>query len=387
MITNITLFSTALCNLRCNYCYINKCQNLNDIDNQVQQNLKNSFNQIIHYEPNIKYNLKTITIWGGEPVLHLERIIEILPQYINYFPNLKNFFISTNFTLDNEIEQLKRFINFLQQYKRVFNINLQLSIDGYKEMNDSQRGIGSTDKFIENFKHLSSIEYNPDYIRLYVFNKPTLSAENLDYLLDIEQCEEWYNFFDSLYRINKLWKYRNSPWNFAEPYQYSKQDGEKYYQICNNLLQLNKIIPEVLLLDKKSLCRDCGVIPHNLTPIGQGLFIPCHKGWFDDLNHQTILTQEQLKELQLNILFARENYEQQLENNLISLIINNDNVNKKYKNKDIILPTLILFKNKQYCPYNNHQVTGKWNKIPSNLIPLYYNGAIDLIMQQIESRN
>ena len=33
-----------------------------------------------------KYNLKTITIWGGEPVLHLERIIEILPQYINYFP-------------------------------------------------------------------------------------------------------------------------------------------------------------------------------------------------------------------------------------------------------------------------------------------------------------
>ena len=386
MITNITLFSTALCNLKCNYCYINKCQNLKNVDNQIQENLKNSFNQVIKYEPNIKNNLKTITIWGGEPILYLERIIEILPQYINYFPNLKNFFISTNFTLDNEIEQLMKFIIFLQQYKRPFNINLQLSIDGYKEMNDSQRGLGSTDKFIENFKQLSVIKYNQTYINLQVFNKPTLSSNNLNYLLSLDQCKEWYNFFNSFHKIDKIWQYRNSPWNFAEPYQYTKQDGEKYYQICNNLLQLHKTIPEVLLLSKKSLCRDCGVIPHNLTPIGQNNFIPCHKGWFDDLDHQVILSKEELKELQLNILFAREDYEQKLENDLIDLIINNTEIDNKYKDKDIILPTLILFKNKQYCPYNNHQVTGKWNKFSSNLIPLYYNGAIDLIMQQIESR-
>ena len=236
MITNITLFSTALCNLKCNYCYINKCQNLKNVDNQIQENLKNSFNQVIKYEPNIKNNLKTITIWGGEPVLYLERIIEILPQYINYFPNLKNFFISTNFILDNEIEQLMKFIIFLQQYKRPFNINLQLSIDGYKEMNDSQRGLGSTDRFIKNFKQLSTIKYNQTYINLQVFNKPTLSSNNLDYLLSLDQCKEWYNFFDSFHKIDKIWQYRNSPWNFAEPYQYTKQDGEKYYQICKRLL-------------------------------------------------------------------------------------------------------------------------------------------------------
>lgn len=385
MITNLTLFLTSQCNLQCKYCYIDKNQYfLNKVDQQILKiNSNIYFDQIINYESNIKNTVQSVTLWGGEPFLCMSRAYVVLQKYLDYFPNLHRFFISTNFSLNHEIDSLLRFIKFLQKYDRHFIIDLQLSIDGYEEMNDFGRGRGTTKKIIENFKKLQKIYYDKEKITLNVFPKPTLYSDNLKFLLSEEDCKKWFEFFEQFGFNNPIWNFAGS--NII----YSKTDGENYKQICQNLINLNRVIPEVFIMESEQQCCDCGVIPHNLTIIGDDQYIVCHRGWFDDLSSQVIYNKEELKELQTNILCARESAKQNTINTIINYVQGlavKEEIDPKYINEKEILPTLDLFVKQKYCPLNNYLETGYWNIQSDNLIRLYYNGAMDLMLEQLEKR-
>ena len=46
----------------------------------------------------------------------LHRMYNILPKFIEYYPNLKTFAMSTNFTIPNWFEEFFGFLNILGKY-------------------------------------------------------------------------------------------------------------------------------------------------------------------------------------------------------------------------------------------------------------------------------
>ena len=73
--TNITLFTTALCNLNCGYCYICKDATgcLKQIDDDLAKDFENGsqIKQVYDVDPEADKHIKHITLWGGEPFLHI----------------------------------------------------------------------------------------------------------------------------------------------------------------------------------------------------------------------------------------------------------------------------------------------------------------------------
>ena len=116
---------TGRCNLRCKMCYINFNQNKKD---DVS---KEDFIKIINKMP----FLKKITLIGGEAFIRKD-IFDIL----DYLEDKRiKFAISTNATMIMEKEVLK-----LKTYKNLLQINV--SVDGNREIHDSIRGKGNFEK-------------------------------------------------------------------------------------------------------------------------------------------------------------------------------------------------------------------------------------------------
>lgn len=148
---NCWLHITNKCNLNCRYCYINKSNNDMDfsmakkiVDSLLTTANKNNFDQIL------------ITFSGGEPLLKLSLIKEII-TYLQKESTIKiNYRILTNGTLiNNEI------IDIIKKY----NIDIRVSLDGVKKYNDKNRYYhnkqGSYDKVIKNILLLKASGITP----------------------------------------------------------------------------------------------------------------------------------------------------------------------------------------------------------------------------------
>lgn len=150
-ILNCWLHITNNCNLNCRYCYITK--NKNDLDFLTSKKIvdtllttanKNNFDQIL------------ITFSGGEPLLKLSLIKQII-TYTTKQKTIKiNYRILTNGTLiNNEI------INLIKKY----NIDIRISLDGIKKYNDRNRYYhnkqGSYNDVIKNIIFLKDNGINP----------------------------------------------------------------------------------------------------------------------------------------------------------------------------------------------------------------------------------
>ena len=85
----------------------------------------------------------------------MHRFYNLLPSFVNHFYNLSDFMMSTNFTPDNWFDEFYGFTSILGRFQnRKFNFTLQLSIDGPEYINDENRGIGTTKKFLQSFNKL-----------------------------------------------------------------------------------------------------------------------------------------------------------------------------------------------------------------------------------------
>lgn len=322
-----TLFTTALCNLNCGYCYIckDKAGGLQYIDKDVEDDFKNrrQIKQILDYDDSIRETLTGVTLWGGEPFLHVERFVDDIDYWFETFPNIKSLDTSTNFTIPNQVSLIE---NMLKQIDRLyhgedkFHFDLQISIDGYEEMNDAGRGKGTTQKFLKNFRDLCKMNYNYDKIYIEVHTKPTLSKETFKYLESDEGILKWFNFFEKemnevYHNSNAKFHYSSSLWNCAQPTEWTQEDGIRYAKIIKRIQELSpeirknkywsnaeSFIPEAqLALCKLSieenlcsmdqLCNcfagpctggGCGAFTHNIVPIPKGYYTMCHRGIFDE---------------------------------------------------------------------------------------------------------
>ena len=115
----VTLFTTALCNLNCGYCYIckDKDGNLKQIDDDIKEMFDTGqhIKQVLDVDPNIKYSLDTISLWGGEPFLGVYRFIDHIEEWFSTFENLRNVDASTNLCLPDHFERIQDLVNAIER--------------------------------------------------------------------------------------------------------------------------------------------------------------------------------------------------------------------------------------------------------------------------------
>lgn len=180
--------TTSACNLNCTYCYQDIRKELNCKKYMTESNWK----VVIEYFKNEikKYNTKlfAVSLFGGEPMFNdsmCQQIITDLRRLEDIFPELViQCVLITNGTLFNE-SNIKFYLDNID--------NIQITLDGIKEINDSFRiypnGEGSFDKIISSLKlikkHKTSDILSTICLRINV-NKETVnkSKELIDYLID-----------------------------------------------------------------------------------------------------------------------------------------------------------------------------------------------------------
>lgn len=455
--TNITLFTTALCNLNCGYCYICKDATgcLKQIDDDLAKDFENGsqIKQVYDVDPEADKHIKHITLWGGEPFLHIERFIDHFEEYVEAFPNFNELDTSTNFTLPNQVESLKRlFDTIIEHYhgNQKFHFDLQVSIDGPEEMNDLGRGKGVTQKFLKNFRDLCELEFDDSKIDLYVHTKPTFSKPTFHFVDTPEKAYEWFEFFDrEMYqpyknRKTRKWCFLPCLFNYATPAEWTKDDGlevAKIYrsiqEVTPRIKQLDGWIPNYetyipsveFLLGRlrddnsfnKKKCLDCskpfcgggcGSFSHVVVPIHDGKYTMCHRGMFDDYvdYHNNMKDHADMNGLAAK--YVQTNNESAWiydKDQFLNLKKTFDNlilyphqifytdyvkfvyeyakagiIDEKWTDMSKIDKTIAIFVDKSCCLQDSYIITGSWITSNPLEIPLWYNGAMDVVEEEID---
>ena len=248
-LTILNLYTAAICNLNCIYCYIDKSPSLQKIDDILDKSFSSDY--YFNYSKKIfkPEELQEIHFWGGEPSMGLHRMYALLPKFIEYYPNLKGFAMSTNFTIATWFDEFFGFLNVLKQYPhRQFEFRLQLSIDGPEYINDANRGKGTTKLFLEHFyDFIEKANLNiPSNITIMAHFKQTYSSKTIELLQSKEKIIEYFTFFDDLItdfntRINnkKITIFPTIP-NTAVPAAHTKQDGILFANYCKLTREIEK---------------------------------------------------------------------------------------------------------------------------------------------------
>ena len=443
-IRHATIFTTALCNLNCKYCYICKdtAGGLKHIDEDIIQSFENRefIKTILSFGDNIEETLEGIGLWGGEPLLHSERFTNQIKDWFIAFPNLKNFDTSTNFALPNAVDQLSDLLNAINKYgpNLHYTFSLQISIDGYEEMTDFGRGQNVTKNLLNNFYKLLSLDYNKNKIFLRVTIKPTVSKETFKFLDTVEKCQKWFDFFNE-----KMWNPWNesgrpfdfslSQFNCALPTEWTKEDGKEFAKITENLSKIDltnldgwkgfyngipmaqRIIASKIANKnfKHPYCGgSCGSFITSITPIPGGIFTVCHRGLFDNYveycnntnnldymnglsktyfaasdRKKWILTVDELKQMHHTMSYLETCPHQILYTDYMIFIKEYAKagiIDKKYLDPKEIEKTLAHYLDNSYCMQDGFIQSGSWTTVSSYEIPLMYNGAMDIVIREVD---
>lgn len=441
--SRLVLYTTATCNLNCVYCYIDKNPALVKIDKELDKSFQGDyyFNFAKEMFPNTN-QLKGIEFWGGEPTLRLDRAYQTVEKLIRYYPNLSNFFMSTNFTGENWGDQFWGFIKMLQKYpERKFCFNLQLSLDGPEYINDAQRGVGVTDKFKTHFidyvRELNKILSIPENnVSVTAQFKPTLTSEIIHGLIaDKQYIIDYYRFFDSFKEYfegnrvldkNTADLYLTIP-NTASPSPHTMQDGIDFASFCRYCGEINRenrtgrnyfkyfrdIMPYrprgEIHYESPSYCQSCGACGSGRSLLG---LLPynyvscCHNGFvnlisdykreasknkgtaldfrfFMDKSNYMIQTKESYKQYEKNVAFTYSNLSGLKLSNMaatINLLAKNGQIDEKYREpREAQKAALFIQASTAYCFRDNVATTGSAALVPVGIYKLLLNGAREVI--------
>lgn len=259
MFKTLVVYNTSLCNLNCRYCFLSK----NEAMKKLDKDLEKSFEDKDYYLNLAKEycndeNLSSITrleIWGGEPLLFLERVFNLIEQLIQINENFEEIMFSSNYTHKNVIPSFEKLINLLEKYpERKFKICSQISCDGPPDLNDDGRGEGVTEKILNNFNYLIDKKYflkENSNIKIHLSLKNTLDKTNFHLFLDKDYNIKYYkwfedNFIDKVHNSCKNITINKPIPNFAVPAEYTQEDGinlAKIVAIQREIEEENKNTP------------------------------------------------------------------------------------------------------------------------------------------------
>lgn len=438
--SGITLYTTALCNLNCTYCYICKDNTnaLKEIDNDIKEDWEtgNYIKRLKEdFPPTYLKTIKRIDLWGGETLIGMDRFTNSFLDFCKVLPNFQNISFSTNLVVPNTIEILQRLLNKISEKPdRVFYIDLQISIDGPEEINDKNRGKGVCKKVLENYNKLLELNI-PENVDIYICTKPTLSNDTFDYFLNKENCKNFYLFFnDNFYipfRKNKITKIKEVfcgiP-NYAEPYNYSVEDGVTLAVIFKNFQEVEKendipafrnrsLVPYVsrnynpninIFAPYEYSCGGgCGKLVHDITMITKNKYSVCHRSIFDAYidysntkkNNNGMTYDEYL--LQSRAAMTKEDFFKARKaliksylypskwttvdiDSMILLSAKAGLILPKYLKKKNRIPVVNFMSGVSPCLDSNYRLQGSFFVQPCWWIRLLLNGAFDIMLEEIQ---
>lgn len=239
------MFSSAVCNLSCSYCYIPKNQKMVEYHQRIVQALReNTYVSIL--KDIFGEDLEELGLWGTEQTLILQELEPHIGKFFEAFPKLKGISFSTNF-----VSHTDRILSFIQKIEetadRPVDFRFQISLDGPFWITDIGRGKGVTKKIKDNvtklLKDLQNIQAKK--VSLTFSFKSTVGIDSIKLLTTGEdKIIQYYKFFQDLDdEINDGLKYiRNikvtawgySPPTLVVPGKYTYEDGktlEKFYKM------------------------------------------------------------------------------------------------------------------------------------------------------------
>ena len=165
-INELYLMLTEKCPNRCSYCYINHLQTKNTMDTDI---IDKSIKQ---------YNPKRIILFGGEPLIELDRIQYIFHKYYQKI----NIQIVTSTVIN-----FKGFINIIKDLDPNW-YELQVSWDGFNDNRVDINGTSISSKVYNNIEWAISERINPFDI------KCVISEDNVSELIDIHNIflNQWF---------------------------------------------------------------------------------------------------------------------------------------------------------------------------------------------------
>lgn len=132
-ITKLMVLGSSVCNLQCDYCYL-RDQHKNNayvlLNKEIQkawkdgtyvENIKKVFSEI----KSPPERIRSLEIWGGEPLIMTNNLIKPLEELLTYFKNIDYINIPTNFT---RINGLFEFIQKAEEVKQKQNFNSRLNL-------------------------------------------------------------------------------------------------------------------------------------------------------------------------------------------------------------------------------------------------------------------
>lgn len=443
----LVLYTTAVCNLNCSYCYIDKNPALKKIDDMLDESFKGDyyfdFTKEIFPDPN---QLRQVQIWGGEPTLRLDRCFYTIDKLIQHYPNLDTFMFSTNFVGEYWFDMVSGFLDILKKYEpRHFDFVLQLSIDGPPRINDCGRGVGVTEKFLKNYKELvkrvKAQDWVPKNVLIKSHFKPTLSTVTIPMLQTKESVIEYYRFLDTCADAIIFYTYENFDYspcipNVATPSPHTKQDGIMFANLCKLCREIEKehlfkhyeeITPfwnsrNAMEVEQKHLCPNftegcntCGIGIRTVGLLPDKKISLCHNGFVDlvgdykkrcieneqlskhsidselfNRNNDVRDTNCNLEEFQeyqkLAGMFENQNASFQMANmvNMIILLAEQNMIDKKYKNMKEAIEAARFLQTMPYCVRDSLGTTGSMILSPMGSAKLLLNGAKEYILNEYE---
>lgn len=297
------IFSSAVCNLNCRYCYIPKVKPMTALHKDIVAAIKDG-TYIKELRRLYGDNLEYLSFWGAEPTMSLNEVSGVLPLYFNAFPKLKNISFSTNFLLKMDI--IKNFIMALPNDRRI-NLNIQISIDGPEEITGYNRMKGAAAKIVKNIKELllwlNDSEISDKHTISFSY-KPTITRKNMLWIKD--HTYDYVKFFDdidseivSIKPKNIILPTGSGVLTLEVPGQYTSADGKIFAEIVKKLnditysndfsvykgyltayhYRLERLLKYGVELFSKPSMFTCSGGDSNFG-VGNGRVYMCHRGMF-----------------------------------------------------------------------------------------------------------
>ena len=423
MIKDLTIFSSSVCNLKCTYCYVQKESSVFEYDSILVEALK-SGEYIDRFKkdfPESISTLESLETWGAEPSIHLDIVADKLKDFKTSFPNIKRFMMSSNYTTPCFVDNVQKMLTAMSLFPETnWSFILQCSIDGMHDINDKNRGNGTTDKIIENLNKIKALTI-PENIMLYISNKATISKENFDLFLDYEYCKKYYSFFKKLFSCtNPRIKMNPNPPTCVEPIYYTKNDGCKYSLILQNFIKLSKeenydFIPYVKRNNYKLSEKMCGGLcsqcHSSVIMLPNGYYGTCHRSSLDIVEAHYLSRCNEFKTMFDRELMSKDNWLGNINiyNNLrrnmkihystsskmfftqfyneAKVLRNIGEISPLYFDDNILKEHIKLFMQFTICLQTNKDLTGSYFCCSSYFIPLFFNGAMYHIYDYLKQNN
>lgn len=244
-----TLISSVKCNLKCKYCVLHQNQTLSKIHKDLVDE-KFTTENILKALEQLDTKITSITLWGGEPTLYMDRLAVAFPAIMQRYPLLDAVSTSTNLANSDNIIKL---IDAIDIWNKKMTCRIQVSIDGPNWMNKHNRGVAVEHLYHQLNKILERTKTINDKLVVSIAIKGTYTMENIEILSqDKEKCKEFIDFTWKMHK-SSVDKYAKKNVHISlfglptlgMPGTYDKEDGMLYGQYYNNMFELKDYVKEL----------------------------------------------------------------------------------------------------------------------------------------------